>query len=41
MVLPIGPTDSQRLTIIDKDEAGQFHFHKHIPVRFSELETVR
>jgi protein-L-isoaspartate(D-aspartate) O-methyltransferase len=41
MVLPIGPTDSQRLTIIDKDEAGQFHFEKHIPVRFSELETVR
>jgi protein-L-isoaspartate(D-aspartate) O-methyltransferase len=41
MVLPIGPTDSQRLTIIDKDEAGQFQFRKHIPVRFSELETVR
>ena len=41
MVLPVGPTDSQRLTIIDKDEAGQFDFKKHIPVRFSELETVR
>ena len=41
MVLPVGPTDSQRLTIIDKDQAGQFRFEKHIPVRFSELETVR
>lgn len=41
MVLPVGAPESQRLTILDKDEAGQFRFEKHIPVRFSELETVR
>jgi protein-L-isoaspartate(D-aspartate) O-methyltransferase len=41
MVLPIGRPDAQRLTIVDRDEAGQFRFEKHIPVRFSELETVR
>ncbi|HEX2257226.1 MAG TPA: protein-L-isoaspartate(D-aspartate) O-methyltransferase [Afifellaceae bacterium] len=41
MVLPVGPADSQRLTVIDKEASGQFQFRKHIPVRFSELETVR
>ena len=41
MVLPLGPPDAQRLTVIDKDAAGACHFRQHIPVRFSELETVR
>jgi protein-L-isoaspartate(D-aspartate) O-methyltransferase len=41
MVLPLGPPDAQRLTVIDKDAAGACQFRQHIPVRFSELETVR
>jgi protein-L-isoaspartate(D-aspartate) O-methyltransferase len=41
MVLPLGAPDAQRLTVVDKDEAGTCKFHQHIPVRFSELETVR
>jgi protein-L-isoaspartate(D-aspartate) O-methyltransferase len=41
MVLPMGAADGQRLTIVDKSAAGQCTFRAHIPVRFSELETVR
>ena len=41
MVLPMGSPDAQRLTIVDKDAAGTCKFRQHIPVRFSELETVR
>jgi protein-L-isoaspartate(D-aspartate) O-methyltransferase len=41
MVLPLGAADAQRLTVVEKDAAGQCQFHQHIPVRFSELETVR
>ena len=41
MVLPLGAPDDQQLTVVDKDAAGRCDFHKHIPVRFSELETVR
>jgi len=41
MVLPLGAPESQRLTVVDKDSAGACAFHQHIPVRFSELETVR
>ncbi len=41
MVLPLGAPDAQRLTVIDKDTFGKCHFQRHIPVRFSELETVR
>ena len=41
MVLPLGPPDAQRLTIVDKDASGECKFRRHIPVRFSELETVR
>jgi protein-L-isoaspartate(D-aspartate) O-methyltransferase len=41
MVLPLGAPDAQRLTVVDKDKAGTCKFHHHIPVRFSELETVR
>ena len=41
MVLPLGPPDAQRLTVIDKTSSGETRFRQHIPVRFSELETVR
>jgi protein-L-isoaspartate O-methyltransferase len=41
MVLPLGPPDAQRLTVIDKTSSGESSFRQHIPVRFSELETVR
>jgi protein-L-isoaspartate(D-aspartate) O-methyltransferase len=41
MVLPMGAPEAQRLTVVDKDAAGRCDFHQHIPVRFSELETVR
>jgi protein-L-isoaspartate(D-aspartate) O-methyltransferase len=41
MVLPLGAPDAQRLTVIDKKTAGDCDYHRHIPVRFSELETVR
>jgi protein-L-isoaspartate(D-aspartate) O-methyltransferase len=41
MVLPLGAPDAQRLTVVEKDSRGRCDFHQHIPVRFSELETVR
>lgn len=41
MVLPMGAPEAQQLTVVDKDAAGACEFHPHIPVRFSELETVR
>jgi protein-L-isoaspartate(D-aspartate) O-methyltransferase len=41
MVLPLGAPDAQRLTVVEKNAAGDCEFHQHIPVRFSELETVR
>ena len=40
LVLPVGPDEEQRLTVIDKDAAGQTHARELIPVRFSRLETV-
>ena len=40
MVLPVGPAEDQRLTVLDKDGAGTIHAHEVIPVRFSGLETV-
>ncbi|MFC4174267.1 protein-L-isoaspartate(D-aspartate) O-methyltransferase [Microvirga sp. GCM10011540] len=40
LVMPIGPEGMQRLTIIDKDEAGQTKARDLIPVRFSRLETI-
>lgn len=40
MVLPVGPADDQRLTVIDKDAVGQIHTREVIPVKFSSLETV-
>jgi protein-L-isoaspartate(D-aspartate) O-methyltransferase len=41
MVLPLGAPDAQRLTVVEKDIRGRCEFQEHIPVRFSELETVR
>ena len=40
MVLPVGPADAQRLTVVDKDESGQIRTRAVMPVRFSSLETV-
>lgn len=40
MVLPLGPGEAQRLTVIDKDEAGHIQARGSIPVRFTRLETV-
>jgi protein-L-isoaspartate(D-aspartate) O-methyltransferase len=40
LVLPLGPVDDQRLTVIDKDAVGQTRTRDLIPVRFSLLETV-
>jgi len=41
IVLPMGPPDAQRLTVIDKTGAGAVTTRPSIPVRFAELETVR
>jgi protein-L-isoaspartate(D-aspartate) O-methyltransferase len=40
LVLPLGPDEDQRLTVIDKDAAGQARARALIPVRFSRLETL-
>ncbi|QRM30405.1 protein-L-isoaspartate(D-aspartate) O-methyltransferase [Microvirga sp. VF16] len=40
LVMPLGPEEMQRLTIIDKDEDGQTRTEDLLPVRFSLLETV-
>jgi protein-L-isoaspartate(D-aspartate) O-methyltransferase len=40
LVLPMGPSDAQRLTVIDKDTAGHTRARELIPVRFTQLETV-
>ena len=41
LVLPLGPAEGQRLTVIDKDaEDGRAHVRELIPVLFSRLETV-
>jgi protein-L-isoaspartate(D-aspartate) O-methyltransferase len=40
LVLPLGPADAQRLTVVDKDADGHTRIHKLIPVRFSRLETI-
>jgi protein-L-isoaspartate(D-aspartate) O-methyltransferase len=40
MVLPVGPPDTQKLTVIDKDARGGIQAREIIPVRFSSLETV-
>jgi protein-L-isoaspartate(D-aspartate) O-methyltransferase len=40
LIMPIGPEEMQRLTVIDKDEDGQARVHGLLPVRFSRLETI-
>jgi tetratricopeptide (TPR) repeat protein len=40
IVLPLGPDEAQRLTVVDKGADGQTSVQKLIPVRFSRLETV-
>jgi protein-L-isoaspartate(D-aspartate) O-methyltransferase len=40
LVLPVGPDEWQRLTVIDKDSAGHTRVTELIPVRFSRLETI-
>jgi protein-L-isoaspartate(D-aspartate) O-methyltransferase len=40
LVMPVGPAEAQRLTVIDKETAGGTCVRKLIPVRFSLLETV-
>jgi protein-L-isoaspartate(D-aspartate) O-methyltransferase len=40
MVLPLGPEETQQLTVIDKAEDGPINARAVIPVRFSTLETV-
>ncbi|MER8870567.1 protein-L-isoaspartate(D-aspartate) O-methyltransferase [Mesorhizobium sp. M0814] len=39
LVLPLGPEETQFLTVVDKDAAGQLETRQLIPVRFSRLET--
>jgi protein-L-isoaspartate(D-aspartate) O-methyltransferase len=40
LVLPLGPAEGQRLTVIDKDADGHTRMREVIPVLFSRLETV-
>jgi protein-L-isoaspartate(D-aspartate) O-methyltransferase len=46
LVMPLGPEEMQRLTVIEKDEDGQTNedgqtrVQELLPVRFSRLETV-
>jgi protein-L-isoaspartate(D-aspartate) O-methyltransferase len=40
LVMPIGPTRAQLLTVIDKDAGGVVRERTVIPVRFTRLETV-
>ncbi len=40
MVLPIGPPDSQKLTIVEKDDNNRTHIRDLMPVRFTGLETI-
>ncbi|GIX10792.1 protein-L-isoaspartate(D-aspartate) O-methyltransferase [Elioraea sp.] len=40
MVMPIGPPDGQRLTVVDKTANGDVRARPVLPVRFTLLETV-
>ena len=40
LVMPLGPAEAQRLTVIDKDAAGRTRTRAVLPVRFGRLETV-
>jgi protein-L-isoaspartate(D-aspartate) O-methyltransferase len=41
MVLPTGPSEEQKLTVVDKDAAGRTRLRELMSVRFGLLETVR
>jgi protein-L-isoaspartate(D-aspartate) O-methyltransferase len=41
MVLPIGVEDDQRLSVVEKNASGDVHVRALMPVRFTQLETVR
>lgn len=41
LVMPTGKGEGQRITVVDKDAAGQTRERSLLAVRFSELETVR
>jgi protein-L-isoaspartate(D-aspartate) O-methyltransferase len=40
LVLPLGPREAQRLTVIEKSAAGEITRQEFLAVLFSELETV-
>jgi protein-L-isoaspartate(D-aspartate) O-methyltransferase len=40
MVLPLGPAEGQRLTVVDKEADGDTRVRELIPVLFSRLETI-
>ena len=40
LVMPLGPAEAQRLTVVDKDAAGRTRARALLPVRFGRLETV-
>lgn len=40
LVLPLGPAEGQRLTVVDKDAGGRARVRELIPVLFSRLETM-
>ena len=41
MVLPIGVEGDQRVSVVEKDASGGIDLRTLMPVRFSQLETVR
>jgi len=40
LVMPLGPEEMQRLTVVSKNKDGQTRVQELLPVRFSRLETV-
>jgi hypothetical protein len=40
-VLPTGPSEGQKLTVVEKDGAGRTRLRELMSVRFGLLETVR
>jgi protein-L-isoaspartate(D-aspartate) O-methyltransferase len=41
MVLPTGPAEKQKLTVVEKNPAGRTHLRELMSVQFGLLETVR
>ena len=39
MVIPIGPAEAQRLTLVSKEHGGKIELREVLPVRFTQLET--